>query len=91
MAVRRVHGDGWFADLPTGRDAWWNKEGVALTLRVGGECATAPYLILRGRVLGRTPDGATTLVSCGGLLAGVSFETLPEDSDVTLTLSCRDD
>ena len=26
MAVRRVHGKDWFADLPTGRDAWWNEK-----------------------------------------------------------------
>jgi hypothetical protein len=68
--VRRVHGAGWYADVPSDVDAGWVAT-LAATLEADDDqpLPAGPAVVLRGRVLHASDEGV--VASCGGLLAGV--------------------
>jgi hypothetical protein len=77
-AVRRVRGDGWYADVPADAadapgGAWW-LDGAAVRATMApddDEDVAPPAVVLRGRVLHTAADGAV-VASCGGLLAAAT-------------------
>jgi hypothetical protein len=73
-AVRRVRGDGWYADVPAEDGAWWlDGAAVAATMAPDDDAPepAPPAVVLRGRVLHAAADGAV-VASCGGLLASAT-------------------
>lgn len=74
--IRRVRGDGWYADVPDAATRWLVGE-VALQIHPGCEDAhpTGRGVFMRGNVLDATSQ--RTIFSCGGLLVQVDRECDP--------------
>ena len=83
--VRRVRGEGWFADLPDALAArvGAGAGGMRMVAAAAGD-ARAGDVLLRGVVLFER-DG-WTVASCGGLLAGCAAAALPVEAPVHVIL-----
>lgn len=84
MAVVRLVGDSWFADVPAECAAWMNASSTLLVVAPPPLTPPddTPHLLMRGHVL-HARDGVA-VVSCDGLL--VSCETEARDGDAVEVL-----